>query len=149
MHVELQLRMRSGYRGGFGIVDADPTCCNNARLVTTRPIGLTSSVSRDRLFAPSSLLNVAVTRATSGTMMGRTPCSAASALTKIATSRSRRDAMSHGHGARSAAAAASAGGAAADAARAAPLSQNWLRTLQRHQHQQRQQQLQHQLHPYG
>ena len=131
MHVELQLRMRSGYRGGFGIVDADPTCCNSARLVTTRPIGLTSADSMDRLFAPSSLLYVVVIRATSGTCTGRTSCSAGSALAKIATSRSRRDAMPHGHGARSAAAAASAGVRLQPRVRTAPLSQNWLRTLQR------------------
>ena len=109
MHAELQLRMRSGYRGGFGIVDADPTCCDIARLVATEPIGLTSSFSRDRLHGASSELNDPAIRATSGTLQGRTPCSLVSALTKVAASRSRRDAMPRGHGARSAAAAASAG----------------------------------------
>jgi hypothetical protein len=147
MHAELQLRMRSGYRGGFGIVDADPTCCDNARLATTEPIGPTSSFSRDRLHSPSSELNDPAIRATSGTLQGRTPCSWVSALTKVATSRSRRDAMPRGHGARRAAGRASTG------ARLQPRGQNWLRTLQWHRHQQRQQQrqqlLQHQLHPYG
>ena len=147
--------MRSGYRGRFGIVDADPTCCDSARLVTTEPIGLTSSFSRDRLHSPSSELNDPVTRATSGTITGSTPCSAPSAEMNTATSRQRRwDAM--GGGGRLGAPARGRGERRCAPARGRGCSrraQNRLRTLQWHRHQQRQQQrqhqLQHQLHPSG